>query len=337
MDKKLRGAIAGCGYFGQIQLEAWRRMEGVEIVAACDPRVEVARQCAPNAYADAEAMLDREKPDFIDIATRPDTHIALVQLAAERGIPVIVQKPLAPNWADSVALVRVARDAGVRLMPHENWRWQPWHREVKRRIGAGDIGAVFGYRMEMCQADGLGPAPYPNQPYFREMPRLIVFESLIHPIDTARFLVGEIESVCARTSRRNPGIAGEDRALILMSHAGGADGVVEGHRYLNPEPPGMAMGTSMVQGEKGRLTVLATGDVYLNAELVWRNTATAGYKGDSVLATQRHFVDCLRSGAPFEMDGESYLRSVAAVEAAYRSAAEGRVVAPSEFRRSIIE
>ena len=38
----LRGALIGCGYFGQIQLDAWRRMEGVEIVAACDPRAEAA-------------------------------------------------------------------------------------------------------------------------------------------------------------------------------------------------------------------------------------------------------------------------------------------------------
>ena len=60
----LRGALIGCGYFGQIQLEAWRRMEGVEIVAACDPRAEAAETSAPRAYATAEELLDREQLDF---------------------------------------------------------------------------------------------------------------------------------------------------------------------------------------------------------------------------------------------------------------------------------
>lgn len=73
------------------------------------------------------------------------------------------------------------------------------------------------------------------------------------------------------------------------------------------------------------------GDVYhRNAmgeeRLAWKNTAHAGYRGDSVCATQQHFVDCLRSGAPFESDAASYLKSVAVMEAGYRSAEEGRAV-----------
>lgn len=332
MSKLLRGALIGCGYFGKIQIEAWRRMEGVRIVAACDPDIQRAEACAPNAYRDPDELLDCERLDFVDVATRPDTHLALVRGCVSRGIPVIVQKPLAPTWEDALELVRTGERAGVRIMAHENWRWQPWHREAQRRVAAGEIGRLFGYRLEMCQADGLGPDPYPNQPYFREMPRLILFESLIHPIDTARFYAGPIHSVYAQTSRRNPLIAGEDRALITITHtAGSVDGIVEGHRYLNPEPPGPAMGSALIQGETGRLLVLATGDVYRDGELVWRNTVTEGYKGDSVRATQQHFVDCLRTGAGFEMDARDYLGSVAAVEAAYRSAAEGRRVEISEF------
>lgn len=327
----LRGALIGCGYFGQIQLEAWRRMPDVEIVAACDPRLEAAAQSAPRAYASAEELLDRESLDFLDIATRPDTHLELVRLTAQRGIPTIVQKPLAPSWTEAVELVRIAREAGIRLMAHENWRWQPWYREVKRRIEAGEIGSVFGYRLEMCQADGLGPSPYPNQPYFAEMPRLILFESLIHPIDTARFLAGDITSVYAQTSRRNPRIKGEDRALIVMSHGASIDGVIEGHRYLNPDPPGPAMGAAMIQGEAGRLTIHATGEIYRDGKLIWTSPTTEGYKGDSVRATQQHFIDCLRTGQPFETDAAAYLGSVAAVEAAYRSAAEGRRVSLEEF------
>ncbi|MBL8223309.1 MAG: Gfo/Idh/MocA family oxidoreductase, partial [Bryobacterales bacterium] len=45
----LRGAVIGCGFFAQFHLEAWRRIDGVEIVAACDPNIERARAAAARA------------------------------------------------------------------------------------------------------------------------------------------------------------------------------------------------------------------------------------------------------------------------------------------------
>ncbi len=53
-------------------------------------------------------MLDREQLDFVDIATRPETHLGLVRLAAERRVPVICQKPMASKWAEAVAMVEAA-------------------------------------------------------------------------------------------------------------------------------------------------------------------------------------------------------------------------------------
>ena len=64
----MRGALIGCGYFGQIQLEAWRRMSGVEIVAACDVSLDKANAVAPQAYTAVEKMFDSEDLDFVDIA-----------------------------------------------------------------------------------------------------------------------------------------------------------------------------------------------------------------------------------------------------------------------------
>jgi predicted dehydrogenase len=317
-ERKLRGGLVGLGFFGQIQLEAWRRMEGVEIVAIADPRLE------PKAgYRSAEEMLSAEELDFVDIATRPDTHLPLLRLALEKGLAAMVQKPLAPTWQEACEMLRLAK--GARVMAHENWRWQPWHREMKRRLAAGDIGAPLSYHLTMTSNDGYGEAPYPNQPYFKDMPRLLMFESLVHPVDVARFYFGRIEKVFAVTRRRNPAIAGEDRALITLVHRE-VEGVVEGHRFALPEPPGVAMGHSFVEGEKGHLRALANGDVYLGGELVWRNRVETGYKGDSVKATQEHFVECLRTGAAFETNLEDYIETYGAVEAAYVSAREARAL-----------
>lgn len=322
----LKGGIVGCGFFGQIQLEAWRRMDGLEIVAAADPDLERARRSAPRAYASAEAMFAAEQLDFVDIATRPEQHLDLVRAAAARKLPVICQKPIAPTWTDAVAMVDAAEQAGIPFMIHENWRWQPWFREIRRRIQAGDIGAPLAYHFRVRKNDGAGPSPYPAQPYFARMPRLLIYETLVHHIDTARCLFGDVAWVLARMRRINPVIIGEDQAILTLTHAGGLTGVVDGHRFADPQPDGGVLGEAWFEGEAGALFVRGDGDIFRGAERVWQNPVTAGYRGDSVRATQQHFLECLASGQPFESGGREYLKTFGVVEAAYQSAAAGCAV-----------
>jgi len=333
----LKGAIVGCGFFAQRHIEAWCRMPEVDIVAAADPQLDRAQSFAGRAYRTAEEMLDREQLDFVDIVTRVETHLLLVRLAVERGIPVICQKPIAPDWNCAVEIVNAAESAGVPLMIHENWRWQPWYRAAHEMISRGDIGLPIGYGFRTRTRDGMGAEPYPKQLYFRQLRRLLIDEALVHHIDTARFLFGEINSVYAQTSRRNPNVIGEDQAVLVLSHGGTVHGWIDGHRFLDPDPDGPAMGDAFFEGELGTISIQGTGDVYLNRALVWKNTVTTGYRGDSVRATQAHFISRLRSGRPFESGGRPYLRTFAAVEAAYRSATAGRCVSLSEVLSPALE
>jgi predicted dehydrogenase len=314
---KLRGAIVGCGFFAQFHLDAWRRMEDVELVAACDPDLDRAAAAAPRAYRTLVELLDAETVDFIDIATRPETHVELVELAADRGVPTLCQKPMAPTLAEAAGMV-----SHPRLMIHENWRWQPWYRQVKQRIEVGEIGDAVTYHFRIRKRDGAGTEPYQAQPYFRVMPRLLIHETMVHPIDTARFLFGNLRRVTARISRRNPVIVGEDTAQLILEHANGLVGIADGNRFVDLAPDSPPLGDAEFEGERGILRVEATGDVTRNGELVWRNQVRTGYRGDSVFATQRHFIDCLRSGAQFETSAEDYLETFSVVEAAYRSASE---------------
>lgn len=300
-------------------------MPQVELAAAVDPDLERARKAAPRAYATAEEMLDAERLDFVDIATRPDSHAALVRLAASRKLPVICQKPMAPNWADAVGMVEAAEAAGIPFMIHENWRWQPWYRALKSIIDRGEIGQPIDYWFRTRRNDGRGPAPYSHQPYFARMPRLLIYETLVHHIDTARFLFGDLAAIYAQARRRNPAIAGEDQALLMLTHAD-ISGIIDGHRFLDPEPDGPVMGQATVEGESGVLRLLGTGDIFRGSEKIWTNEAPEGYRGDSVRATQQHFVDCLRSGIPFESGGREYLKTFRAVEAAYESVAGRRAI-----------
>lgn len=331
MATVFHGGMIGCGFFAEHHLEAWRRIPDVEIVAACDLDLERASRFAAHAYASAEEMLDRERLDFIDIATRDSTHLALVRLAVARKIPIVCQKPLAPDWPTAVEVVETAENAGVRFMVHENWRWQPWHRKVHQFIREGAIGRPIGYGFRTRFRDGLGDQPYPRQAYFRTLRKFLISECLVHHLDTARLLFGDFDSIYAQALRRNPNIVGEDHALILTNHIRPVQGAVDGHRFLFMEPEGPVMGDAFFDGDEGTLRILPTGDVHLGNREVWRNDVTAGYRGDSVRATLQHFISSLRAGTPFESGGREYLHTFATVEAAYRSIAEHRQVAVSEI------
>jgi predicted dehydrogenase len=193
----MKGVLIGAGFFAWFHAEAWKRMAGVNLVAVADlapGRAEVfaAKHGIARAYESVETMLDAERPSFVDIATRPETHLTLTRLAAQRGIHVICQKPIAPSMADCVAMCEACEKANARLLIHENWRWQPWYREAMRLIDAGALGALRQLSFDWRTGDGNGPEPFAAQPYFREMPRLIIYESLIHILDTFRFLAGEL-------------------------------------------------------------------------------------------------------------------------------------------------
>lgn len=344
MNKPLRGVAIGAGYFSHFQYEAWRRIPEVEIVAFSnrDParaqeitvRFGIARH-----YPDWRAMLDAEKPDFVDIITPPPTHRDMCAEAARRGIHILCQKPLAPTLADAHAIVAEAARAGVRLMVHENFRFQPWHREIKRQLDAGVLGRLFSLSCRTRLGDGWGDNAYlPRQPYFREYPRLLVYETGLHFIDTFRYLAGDITRVTAWLRRLNPIIRGEDCGLLVFEFASGALGLWDANRYNMPScPPPEArytFGEFLLEGSAGSLRLHLDGRLTLQplgqpeSEIAYVHERR-GFAGDCVYATQRHFVERLRDGQPFETSGEDYLITTAIQEAVYQ-AAERR--APVEIR-----
>lgn len=308
----------------------WNRLrEHCEIVAVCDADETKAKAFAADfgvarTYTDAAAMLSGEKPDFVDIVTRPETHLPLAQLAAEHGAHILCQKPFAPTLAEAVAIVEATEAAGVRLMVNENWRWQAWYREMKRRLDAGEIGEVTSAVWIHSSNDGLMNPPYPNQPYFATYLRLLIYETLVHFLDSACYLFGRPESLRAYTKRVNPVIAGEDSAQIRLFWPDGRRCWITATRCGEMLENGVAMARLRIDGSTGTLAMMGDGSLWSGSgeltRLDWE-PPTTGYKGDSALATQRHFVECLKSGEPFETSGRDYLFTVRMVEASYESAA----------------
>src|SRR6202453_4100329 len=128
VSSPLRVGVIGCGFFAENHMSAWSSMDDVVLAAVCDLDVGKARSAAERhgasaTYADAAEMRDREKLDFVDIATTMESHAELVGMAAARNLPTIVQKPLAPTWKDCVAIVERCKAARIPFMVHENTRF----------------------------------------------------------------------------------------------------------------------------------------------------------------------------------------------------------------------
>ncbi len=333
---ELKGVIIGAGFFAQFQAEAWTRVTGVTITGVADPDQKRAQQFAaqwniPHVYADAATMLQTEQPDLVDIITRPETHLELTRLAAAHGAHVICQKPMAPTWDECLQMIAACEQAGVRLLIHENWRWQAWYREVKRLLEQNRLGELFHLRFHSRLGDGRGATPYPAQPYFREMPRLLIYETAVHFLDTFRYLAGEMKTIYCATQRLNPVITGEDSAVIHATFISGVNGLIDANRLCGPMPSPVAFGTLTVEGERASLRMSPDGDLFVTdygqAEQPHPSFKLAiGYKGDSVRAAQQHYADCLLTGQPCESEGTAYLPTVQAMLGAYESAATQQVI-----------
>ena len=333
MDRR-RGAAIGAGYFSQFHLDSWNRIDDVELVAICDSDREAAERAAKtygieSVFTDHRQMLNELDLDFVDVITRPDTHLPIVSDCAAEGIAIICQKPLAPTVQQAKEIVQLTSQAGVRFMVHENFRFQPWYREIKNLLSSGEIGKkLHTITFRNRAGDGWGDDAYlARQPYFQTMPQFLIFEAGIHTIDTFRYLAGEIERVWCVHRKLNPVIAGEDTAIGIFQFSGAGMGVYDANRFNESTSanPRYTFGELLVECDGGTIRLYDDGRITIQrlGEAETRHDythSTHGFAGDCVHATQCHFIAGLCQGTDFETDGPSYLRSIAVQEAMYRSA-----------------
>ena len=336
----LRVACIGAGYFARFHLEAWKRIPEVELISLCDLDSEKAQQMAQEfrvekIYSDYKEMLAIEKPDVLDIISPPESHLEICSYTAQQGISIICQKPLAPSLEECVKLVDQVQKTGVRFMVHENFRFQPWFRKIKEMIQERKLGdQLHSLNFRFRTGDGWQKGAYMNrQPYFRQMPRLFVYETGIHYLDTFRFLGGEISSVYASLKRWNKAIVGEDTAMIHLEFKNGALGVIDANRYNESDSidPRFTFGTCWVEGNGGRISLETDGT--LNYRALGQEATVIDYPhpkqnfaGDCVYATQKHFVEAYLNNIPFETEGPDYLETLRLQEAVYESAQKGQVI-----------
>jgi predicted dehydrogenase len=335
---ELNGALIGCGFFAINQMHAWNDVDGARIVAICDRDPERLKIVGDQfgierRYSDANALFSDGGFDFVDIATTVQSHRILVEMAAQHEVPAICQKPFAKTLADAKAMVAACGAAGVPLMVHENFRWQTPIQAVRKVLDERSIGTPFWGRFSFRS----GYDVFSGQPYLAEGERFIIEDLGIHTLDIARYILGDVRSVTARTKRVNPRIKGEDVATILLDHESGATSIVDVSyaTKLSKEPfpetlieiDGSEGTIRLTQGYQlevanasGSMTADVSPKLLSWASRPWHNIQ------ESVYAIQQHWVDKLKQGAEHSTSGADNLKTFALVEGAYESAASGQTV-----------
>lgn len=198
MNSPLRVALIGVGRIGQVHASNIAAHSALSLTYVVDENLSAAQLTAERFGGSpkqvAEEILDIDVIDAVVVAAPTPTHLELIEICVERGIPVLCEKPIDLNLQRVDEVMTKVRDSSSVVSLGFNQRFDPSFAEVKRRLDSGEIG-VPEHLLIISRDPGPPPAEYIARSggIFRDMS--------IHDLDMARFLLGEIEEVSASGSQ----------------------------------------------------------------------------------------------------------------------------------------
>jgi predicted dehydrogenase len=224
---KVRIAVAGAGMIGRKHISVLRSGHpDYTLAAVADPApaaAEEARKLDYPIYATIEEMLDRAKPDGVVVATPNQQHVSVGLACIARGIPVLVEKPVADSVAEALRLVTVAEAAGVATLVGHHRRHNPIMRRAAEIIRDGGVGRPVAATAAYLSHK---PKGYHDFAWRREPGGGPVLLNAIHDIDCLRMLCGDIVTVQASASNAVRGFAVEDTAAAVLTFESGVLGTL---------------------------------------------------------------------------------------------------------------
>lgn len=231
MDK-VRLAVLGMGRQGQIHSRNVAHMvPGAQLVCASDvsmERVERVGIDGIDLYDDYRRVLDRNDLDGVVVATSTDTHEEVVRAAADAGLHILCEKPIATTLPAIDSLLEYVDAKGVKFMVAFNRRFDPTFLRVRRMVEDGTVGDPM-----IVNITSRDPEP-PHLEYLKVCGG-IFFDTAVHDFDMARYLSGlEIEEVYATGSvmvdERIGDLGDLDTTMITLRFENGAVGSINNSR-----------------------------------------------------------------------------------------------------------
>src|SRR6266581_2010450 len=250
---RLKIAVVGAGSMGMNHLRVLRDFdeEQVQVVGIADTYEPTLRNAVSRfhvaGYADYREMLAKTTPDLVAVVVPTHLHFEVASYVLDRGINVLLEKPIASTIEQALALIQLARLRGVKLAVGHVERFNPAIIEVKRHLVAGELGRIFH-----LHARRLGPFPS------RVGDVGVTLDLATHDIDVMRYLAdAEVKHVYAETQRRIH-TRYEDLLLGVLRFTNDAIGVLDVN-WLTPTK----VRELSITGEKGMYLVnYLTQDLY---------------------------------------------------------------------------
>jgi 1,5-anhydro-D-fructose reductase (1,5-anhydro-D-mannitol-forming) len=230
--KTIRWGIIGCGAVTEVKSgPAYQKTEGFTIEAVmrrdADKAADYAKRHGINKYyTDADALINDPEIDAIYIATPPDTHKYYGLKVAEAGKPCCIEKPLAPNYQDSLAIQRAFDKKNIPLFVAYYRRSLPRFEQIKKWIDTNAIGAIRHIRWHLSKpANPLDLSGNYNWRTDAEIATGGYFDDLAsHGLDLFTHLLGNIKEVSGISLNQQGLYSSKDAATACWLHESGITG-----------------------------------------------------------------------------------------------------------------
>jgi UDP-N-acetyl-2-amino-2-deoxyglucuronate dehydrogenase len=258
---KLKWGIVGCGVIAPWHADSVMASEYADLVAVCDVDEEKGKAFADQyggvpLHTDYRQMLREGGLDVVSICTPSGLHSEMTIAAAEAGVNVLCEKPMAITVPQLDAMMEAVNKAGIKLEVIFQRRTYETSRRVREAVQSGLLGQMT-----------LGDAYlkyYRSPAYYRSADWRATWaldgggalmNQGVHGIDLLLWVMGDVESVYAKAEAKVRDIEVEDTCVALLTYKNGAYGVIEGTTSSNPGEP-----TALyLHGEKGTIVLDDTG------------------------------------------------------------------------------
>jgi UDP-N-acetyl-2-amino-2-deoxyglucuronate dehydrogenase len=335
-------ALVGCGRISKrhSELLGENQIAGAQLVAVCDKIVNKAQVIADKytipAYSCLHDMMKAEKIDVVVVLTESGLHAQHTIELAPYGAHVVVEKPMALTLDDADAMIEACDKHGVKLFVVKQNRFNVPIVQLRKALDQGRFGKLImgTVRVRWCR-----PQAYYDQDSWRGTWAYdggVLTNQASHHVDLLEWMMGDVESVFAKSKHALADIEAEDTAVVILKFRNGALGVIEATTAIRPKD---LEGSISILGETGSVEV---GGFAVNEMKTWNFSATLDGDSDVIekysvnppnvygfghQAYYEHVVDCLDNDTTQLVDGLQGRKSLELINAIYESIETGKEVA----------
>jgi predicted dehydrogenase len=334
----LNFALVGCGRISKRhgELLGENQISGARLVAVCDKVLSKAQIIAKKydipAYSDMHEMMKSESIDVVVVLTESGLHAQHTIELAPYGAHIMVEKPMALTLDDADYMIEACDTNGIKLFVVKQNRFNVPIVQLRKAFEEGRFGKLImgTVRVRWCR-----PQAYYDQDSWRGTWALdggVLTNQASHHVDLLEWMMGDVESVFAKSMTALVDIEAEDTAVVILKFRNGALGIIEATTAIRPKD---LEGSLSVLGEKGSVEI---GGFAVNEMRTW-NFSEPLDGDDEVIekysvnppnvygfghqAYYEHVIDCLNNQTAQLVDGLQGRKSLELINAIYESIETG--------------